>query len=111
MTFQALLIHFQTCPSGTDSFKQLKNNCEQLIKNADTDLEHSSLFVIYSFAKNYVLLYEDQAITSEFSHTAKNQLLAYMQQLNQAIQTQDKMHILDTLNQVTHHYLLSSRIF
>lgn len=67
--------------------------------------------MIYGFAKNYVLLYEDQAVTAEFSTAAKTQLLNYMQQLNDALQTQNKALILDSLNHVTQHYMLSSRVF
>lgn len=67
--------------------------------------------MIYGFAKNYVLLYEDQAITAEFAAKAKNQLLGYMQQLDTAIQTQDRATILNHLDQVTAHYMQSSRIF
>ena len=111
MTFQFLFEQFQALPSGSDSFKQVKNQCEQHIKTANSALEQSALFLIYGFAKNYVLLYEDQAVTAEFSTAAKTQLLNYMQQLNTALQTQNKALILDSLNHVTQHYMLSSRVF
>ena len=73
--------------------------------------EQTALFLIYGFAKNYVLLYEDQAVTADFSNAAKTQLLTYMQQLNAALETQDKALILERLNQVTQDYMLSSRVF
>ena len=111
MMFQSLFEQFQALPSGTDSFKQLKNHCEQQIKTTDLALEQTALFLIYVFAKNYVLLYEDQAVTADFSNAAKTQLLTYMQQLNAAFETQDKALILDRLNQVTQDYMLSSRVF
>ena len=109
--FQSLLEQFQALPSCTDSFKQLKNHCEQQIKTTDLALEQTALFLIYGFAKNYVLLYEDQAVTADFSNAAKTQLLTYMQQLNAAFETQDKALILERLNQVTQDYMLSSRVF
>ena len=111
MMFQSLLEQFQALPSGTDSFKQLKNHCERQIKTADLALEQTALFLIYGFAKNYVLLYEDQAVTADFSNAAKTQLLTYMQQLNAALATQDKALILERLNQVTQDYMHSSRVF
>lgn len=111
MIFPTLLKQFENLSSGSDAFKQLKNQCETHILNADADLEKTTLFLIYGFAKNYVLLYEDQAVTAEFSAAAKTQLLGYMQQLNQAIETGDKALILDSLNQVTADYMQSSRIF
>lgn len=111
MIFPTLLKQFQNLSNGSDAFKQLKNQCEAHILNADSSLEKSTLFLIYGFAKNYVLLYEDQAVTAEFSAAAKTQLLGYMQQLNQAIETGDKALILDSLNQVTADYMQSSRVF
>ena len=111
MVFQSLLEQFQALPFGTDSFKQLKNHCEQQIKTANLALEQTALFLIYGFAKNYVLLYEDQAVTAQFSNAAKTQLLTYMQQLNAALATQDKALILERLNQVTQDYMHSSRVF
>ena len=56
MTFQSIFENFQTLPNGTDAFKQLKNECEHAIKAAEAPLESCSLFLIYGFAKNYVLL-------------------------------------------------------
>ena len=111
MVFQSLLEQFQALPSGTDSYKKHKNHCEQQIKTANLALEQTALFLIYGFAKNYVLLYEDQAVTAQFSNAAKTQLLTYMQQLNATLETQDKALILERLNQVTQDYMLSSRVF
>ncbi|MBP2546422.1 hypothetical protein [Acinetobacter guillouiae] len=111
MTFSILLEQFQNLPFGTDAFKQLKINCESQIAHSEADFEKTAIFMIYGFAKNYVLLYEDQAITAEFAAKAKNQLLGYMQQLDTAIQTQDRAIILNHLDQVTAHYMQSSRIF
>ncbi|MGY5394493.1 hypothetical protein [Acinetobacter sp. NigerLNRRAM0016] len=111
MIFQSILTQFQTLPSGTDAFKQLKQRCEQQIPLATEYSEQAALYLIYGFAKNYVLLYEDQAITPEFAQTAKQQLLGYMSQLDGAIQTAQKADILDSLNQVTADYMQSSRVF
>ncbi len=111
MIFQSILTQFQTLPSGTDAFKQLKQSCEQQIPLATVSSEQAALYLIYGFAKNYVLLYEDQAITPEFAQIAKQQLLGYMSQLDGAIQTGQKADILDSLNQVTVDYMQSSRVF
>lgn len=96
MTFSILLEQFQNLPFGTDAFKQLKINCESQIAHSESDFEKTAIFIIYGFAKNYVLLYEDQAITAEFAAKAKNQLLGYMQQLDTAIKTQDQQQFLIT---------------
>lgn len=111
MIFQSILTQFQTLSSGTDAFKKLKQLCEQNIPLATDSSEQTALFLIYGFAKNYVLLYEDRAVTSEFAQAAKQQLLDYMLQLDNAIQTGQKDQILDSLNQVTAEYMQTSRVF
>ena len=111
MMFQSLFEQFQALPSGTDSFNDHINDLAHQINTANLAIEQTALFLIYGFAKNYVLLYEDQAVTAQFSNAAKTQLLTYMQQLNAAFETQDKALILDRLNQVTQDYMLSSRVF
>lgn len=111
MTFSAILEQFQNLPFGTDAFKQLKINCESQIAHSESDFEKTAIFMIYGFAKNYVLLYEDQAITAEFASKAKSQLLEYMHQFNTALRTNSSQKILETYNQVTNHYMHSSRIF
>ena len=71
MKFQFIFENFKALPNGTDAFKQLKILCEQEIGN-NNNLDNSALFLIYGFAKNYVLLYEDQEVTPEFAKKAKS---------------------------------------
>ena len=66
---------------------------------------------IYGFAKNYVLLYEDEAVTSHFAQSAKQQLIDYMMILDEALQEQNAQAILQTLNSISNQYMKSSRIF
>ena len=54
MKFQNIFENFQALSNGTDAFKQLKNQCEQSIKNSNNELEYTAIFLIYGFAKNYV---------------------------------------------------------
>lgn len=111
MTFQSVFENFQVLPNGTDAFKQLKVESEQSIKDSKDQLDYTALFFIYGFAKNYVLLYEDQAISPEFAKKAKDQLLGYMHDLNEALKSQDTSLILNTLNQISKNYIESSKIF
>ena len=111
MTFQAIFETFQTLPNGTDAYQQLKNECEQAIIRAENPLEHCSLFLIYGFAKNYVLLYEDQAVTPVFADKVKAQIVTYRHELNEALSTKDTSRILTALNNVSKQYVGSSRIF
>lgn len=111
MKFQTIFENFKGSANGTDAYKQLKVQCEQSLKNSDQQLEYSSLLLIYGFAKNYVLLYEDQAVTSEFAEKVKDQLVHYMSDLNKALLTRDSAKILDSLNSISKEYIASSRIF
>ena len=111
MIFQSILNDFQAANNGTDAFKTLKMQCECAIQNQDNTFQYSALFLIYGFAKNYVLLYEDQAVPSDFALKAKQQLMSYMSILNQALTTQDAAIILQHSNQVIKHYNASSKIF
>lgn len=110
MKFQFIFENFKALPNGTDAFKQLKILCEQEIGN-NNNLDNSALFLIYGFAKNYVLLYEDQEVTPEFAKKAKSQLIDYMSELNIALISQDSNLILETLNNISKKYFKSSRVF
>lgn len=111
MTFQTLFNQFENLSSGTDAFKQLKIACEQNIIENQNPSENIAYYLIYGFAKTYVLLYEDQAVSSAFAEKAKTQLLDYMQQINQALLLNESEVILKTLNQISEHYMQSDRIF
>lgn len=111
MNFSTIFENFKNLPSGTDAFKQLKNECEYALHIPSTEIDHSALFLIYGFAKNYVLLYEDEAVKSDFAHSVKQQLLTYMQMINDALLSKDSDLILKVQNNIAHHYMNSSRIF
>ncbi|ENX20769.1 hypothetical protein LF296_14105 [Acinetobacter vivianii] len=111
MTFQTIFETFQTLPNGTDAYKQIKNQCEQAIINAENPLEHCALLLVYGFTKNYVLLYEDQPVTPDFSNKVKAQLTHYMQEISTALATEDAASILTALNHISKQYIDSSRIF
>ena len=111
MNFSTIFGTFKSLSTGTDAFKQLKNECEQALNTSSIRTDQTALFIIYGFAKNYVLLYEDEAVESSFAQTAKQQLLNYMQILNDALQNGHAETILQSQNQVSQHYMQSSRIF
>ncbi len=67
--------------------------------------------MIYGFARSYVILYEDEAVTTEFANVSKTTLIGYMECLNEALLCQDDSAILNALNQVTDNYIKSSRVF
>jgi hypothetical protein len=111
MSFQTILLSFKNQSIGTDAFKDLKNACEQSLKESQDTKEKAPVYLIYGFARSYVILYEDEAVTTEFAHTSKTQLIAYMESLNKALLSQDDSAILSALNQVSDDYIKSTRVF
>jgi hypothetical protein len=111
MNFQTILSSFKNQTTGTDAFKSLKIACEQSLKESPNLSEKAATYLIYGFARSYVILYEDEAVTSEFAQTSKQTLINYMHCLNEALLAQDDRAILNALNQVSHDYMNSSRIF
>lgn len=111
MNFQTILLFFKNQSTGTDAFKDLKNACEQSLKESQDIKEKAAVYLVYGFARSYVILYEDEAVTTEFAHTSKIQLIAYMESLNEALLSQDDSAILSALNQVSDDYIKSSRVF
>lgn len=111
MNFQTILLSFQNQSTGTDAFKDLKNACEQSLKESQNTKEKAAVYLIYGFARTYVILYEDEAVTSEFANTSKSKLIDYMECLKEALLNQNDSAILDALNQVSDDYIKSSRVF
>jgi len=74
-------------------------------------MKKSATYLIYGFARSYVILYEDEAVTSEFAQASKETLMNYMSHLNEALLTQDDSLILNALNQVSNDYMQGSRVF
>ena len=111
MNFQTILLNFKNQSTGTDAFQNLKNACEQSLKESQNTKEKAAIYLIYGFARSYVLLYEDEAVTTEFSHTSKTKLISYMERLNQALSSHEDSAILNALNQVSDDYIKSSRVF
>lgn len=111
MNFQTILFSFKNQSTGTDAFKNLKNACEQSLKESQNTKEKAAVYLIYGFARSYVILYEDEAVTSEFANTSKSMLIDYMECLNEALLSKDDSAILNALNQVSDDYIKSSRVF
>ena len=111
MNFQVIFEKFKNSSNGNDTFKQLKLQCELALKSPLNELESTALLIIYNFAKNYVLLYEDQEVTPIFAEKVKYQLTEYMSELAISLSSNDPHMILNALNTISQHYMASSRIF
>ena len=111
MNFQTILSSFKNQSTGTDAFKNLKNACEQYLKQSSNLNEKAAAYLIYGFARSYVILYEDEAVTTEFAQASKATLMNYMNHLNEALLTENHSIILCALNQVSNDYMQGSRVF
>jgi hypothetical protein len=58
MNFSTAVLEFRQALPGTDAFKRVRVQCEQIIRTVP---EHATMcFVIGEFCRAYVLFYEDQ---------------------------------------------------
>ncbi|HFX6223094.1 hypothetical protein [Acinetobacter nosocomialis] len=111
MNFQTILSSFKNQSTGTDAFKNLKNACEQYLKQSSNLNEKAATYLIYGFARSYVILYEDEAVTTEFAQASKEALMNHMNHLNEALLTENHSTILSALNQVSNDYMQGPRVF
>ncbi|WP_420998138.1 hypothetical protein ACKI2N_033745 [Cupriavidus sp. 30B13] len=108
MTLETTLQQFQDSLPGTDAFVAVKNATRDLI---DTDPAHAAAyFLLYGFARSYVLLYEDQAVTMDFAEAAKQELLGYMQGIAGALRAGDAA-LLAEMNRVVSAYQGGKKTF
>ncbi|MBX6318589.1 hypothetical protein [Pigmentiphaga sp.] len=109
MNFTELIQRFAAQAPGTDSFLKVKEGSLALITS---DSEHAAAyFLIYGFARSYVLLYEDQPIEPAFAETAKTQLLSYMNRLDEAFKTGTAEALVAAMNWIVLDYGRSGKIF
>lgn len=102
MNFSTAVHEFRQALPGTDAFKRVRVQCEQIIRNIP---EHAAMcFVIGEFCRAYVLFYEDQEVSPEFAHQVKGQLLGYMDSLEAALHSNDERALSHALNQVVVAY-------
>ncbi|VCU68937.1 hypothetical protein PIGHUM_00996 [Pigmentiphaga humi] len=109
MNFNDLIQRFAAQAPGTDSFLKVKEGALALVSS---DSRHAAAyFLIYGFARSYVILYEDQGIDPAFAETAKSQLLSYMTRLQEAFKSDAPADIVDAMNWIVLDYGLSGKIF
>jgi hypothetical protein len=108
MKLAHIISEFRDQPPGTDAYQRLKEQSLQLI--GDDPSNAAAYFLIFGFARSYVLLYEEEAVTVDTAHAAKAQMLDYLQRISDSLGLSTESR-LQTLNDITTHYLNSTRIF
>jgi hypothetical protein len=108
MKFSDLTMALEASVPGTDAFLAVKHGTHALI--AEDPGRAAAWFLIYGFARNYVILHDDEPITPEFAEAAKNQLLGYMRTLESAM-AHGEGSLLHAMNDVVQHYVQSNKPF
>jgi hypothetical protein len=108
MKFSDLTNALESSVPGTDAFRAVKDGTHALI--AEDAKRAAACFLIYGFARNYVILHDDEPITPQFADASKNQLLGYMRSLESAM-AQDEAALLHAMNNIVQHYVKSSKPF
>lgn len=102
MNFSTVVQGFSVALPGTDSFKRVRQQCEQIIRSVPE--QAAICFVVGEFCRAYVLFYEDQEVSPEFAQQVQAQLLGYMNSLETALNSGDSDVMLAALNQVVVAY-------
>jgi hypothetical protein len=109
MDLTTLLAKFKQSPPGTDAYQALKDACLDLIKSDPNNA--ASYFLISRFARSYVLLQEEEAVTFEIAERAKKQMVDYLTRIHSANEHGSAENRLSSLNSIVLDYLQSERIF
>jgi hypothetical protein len=109
MSLSDVLQEFSAWPPCTDAYEEVKAACLRLSR---TDPDNAAAyFLVFGFARSYVLLYEEDAVPADLAERAKNQLRGYLEILASAIADGTPAAKLSALNAVVLDYLQSERIF
>lgn len=109
MTFPEAVNKFASSLPGTDAYVKLRQAMQELIK---TDSAHAAVyFLVFGFARTYVMLYEDQEVSPSFAEENQQVLLSYLTLLDHALLQNDSSYIYKTMNQVVNQYENSKKFF
>lgn len=101
MDFKTITAQFARSVPGTDAFLKVKEQSLALL--ADDPSHASAYFLIYVFARSYVILHDDEGITTEVANAAQQQLLGYMREIEQALDA-GAQGLLDAMNRIVVDY-------
>ncbi|WP_427307226.1 hypothetical protein [Cupriavidus sp. H39] len=101
MDFKTVTEQFANSVPGTDAFLTVKQQSQALIS---ADPRHAAAyFLIYGFARSYVILHDDEGITTEVANAAQAQLLGYMRAIEQSLDGGDPA-LVAAMNQIVLDY-------
>ncbi|MFS8932190.1 conserved protein of unknown function (plasmid) [Cupriavidus taiwanensis] len=101
MDFKTVTEQFASSVPGTDAFLKVK---EQSLALMSADPDHAAAyFLVYGFARSYVILHDDEGITTDVANAAQAQLLGYMRSIEQSLSGGDK-ELLGAMNRIVLDY-------
>lgn len=109
MTFSEVVNTFASSLPGTDSYVKLRQAMRKLIKEDPSNA--AVYFLIFGFARTYVMLYEDQEVTPKFAEDNQKLMLSYLKILEDALKQQDAANLYHALNRVVTEYENSKKVF
>lgn len=109
MTFTEVTKTFATSLPGTDSYVKLRKAMRTLIQEDPNNA--SVYFLIFGFARTYVMLYEDQDVSPKFAEENQKVMLSYLNILDEALKKQDAKTLYQALNKVVNEYENSKKVF
>lgn len=100
MDFKTTIAEFAQSVPGTDAFLKVKQQSLALMGSDPGNA--SAYFLIYGFARSYVILHDDEGITAEVADSAQAQLLSYMKALEPVLG--HGQALLEAMNQIVLDY-------
>lgn len=109
MTFSDAVTAFADSLPGTDAYVRLRQTMQTLIKQDSQNA--AAYFLIFGFARTYVMLYEDQEVSPQFAEENQQVMLSYLQIIDNALQQGDQAKLYQALNQIVNQYENSKKVF
>ncbi|MBX9799867.1 MAG: hypothetical protein K2Y13_10450 [Burkholderiaceae bacterium] len=108
MNLAEIVSQFESGEAGTDAYVELRAQCLPLIEKDSANA--AAYFLIANFARSYVMLYEEEAVTVEVARKAKTAMLDYLHRIV-AAQGGNAEVRLAAINAIAVDYLHSDKIF
>ncbi|MNR79921.1 hypothetical protein D3C72_106340 [compost metagenome] len=108
MNLAEIVSQFESGVAGTDAYVELRTQVLPLTEQDPANA--AAYFLIANFARSYVMLYEEEAVTVDIARKAKSAMLDYLQRIV-AVQNADAEARLAAINAIAVDYLRSEKIF
>lgn len=108
MNLAEIVSQFEAGEAGIDAYVELRAQCLPLVEKDSANA--AAYFLIANFARSYVILYEEEAVTVEIARKAKATMLDYLQRIV-AAQNGSAEARLAAINAIAVDYLNSEKIF